>query len=195
MAVTKPFKFVRFGDIHGLEPCDFTGSRGTFISHTPALDTENYSFVVLHISTIIICIRRSSIWCRSGDCSGWPGVLVPGPWGSIRARGGGSEGVRGRRTLYLFCIVAQTSAALSLDTLRVPSRSVNPTSNTTVFPEQLPETNQKRRDASAKIPGLRHREVFVIRSARAGDSTRGPPDRPRSNLVRFRLGRCLIIIV
>ncbi len=46
-------------------------------------------------------IGRSSILCLFGNCSGWPGDLVPGPWGSIP--GPGREvrlGSGGPKTFY-----------------------------------------------------------------------------------------------
>jgi hypothetical protein len=43
---------------------------------------------------VMFLFGRSSRLCRSGICSGWPGDLLPGPWGSIPGPGRGSEGVR-----------------------------------------------------------------------------------------------------
>ncbi len=42
-----------------------------------------------------ILIGRSLILCRSGTCSGLPGDLVHGPWGSIPGPGRGFRGIRG----------------------------------------------------------------------------------------------------
>ncbi len=64
-----------------------------------------------------IFIRRYSILSRCGNCSGWPGDLVPGPWGSIPGRGGGSEGSGGAPNLkqIYICIAIQTSATHRLE--------------------------------------------------------------------------------
>ena len=35
MDVTKPYKFIGFGDIHGPKPYEFIGLRWAFISQTP----------------------------------------------------------------------------------------------------------------------------------------------------------------
>ncbi len=64
-----------------------------------------------------LLIGRSSILCRSGTCSGWPGDLVPGPWGSIPGPGRGlrrgSGGPPNLIQIYIF-IAIQTSDTCSL---------------------------------------------------------------------------------
>ncbi len=41
MDLTKPYKFISFGDIHGPKPYQFMGVRWAFISQTPVLNEDS----------------------------------------------------------------------------------------------------------------------------------------------------------
>ncbi len=80
MDVAKPHKFIRFGAMDVAKLCEC-------------------------IRFLCICIGRSSILCRSGNCSGWPGEFVPGPWRSIPGPvRGDRRGSGGPENLIEICI-------------------------------------------------------------------------------------------
>ena len=47
MDVTKPCKFIWFGEIHGPKPYEFIRSRATIISHTPVITALDVAILKL----------------------------------------------------------------------------------------------------------------------------------------------------
>ncbi len=89
-----------FGPGHTRDPGFLSCARPACTSCTPAPGAPPCRGVrAARLRVCYICISVFSILCRSGNCSGWPGDLVPGPWGSQGAGFGGDPGGPKNRNL------------------------------------------------------------------------------------------------
>jgi hypothetical protein len=70
MDVTKPYKFIWFGDVHGPNPYKFIGFRWAFISQTP-LSRRLYFFIVAETHRSEIDRNRFVLVCRHLASSGF----------------------------------------------------------------------------------------------------------------------------
>jgi hypothetical protein len=86
MDVTKPYKCVWFGDIHGPEPYGFIGLRWAFISQTPVTLTEIagrrskwYLRIVCDAVPLLYDRTLSTVdpsdWQRSPNLVNWVGLM------------------------------------------------------------------------------------------------------------------------